>query len=175
MAAGIASQLHGQMRDMGDLERILSRVALGTARPRDLSQLGAALQRLPGVHASLKGVDSPLLQELLGAIGEFPETSAWLRQAIVESPPVTLRDGGVIAEGHDHELDRLRRLASDADAFLSELETRERERTGVSTLQVGYNRVHGYYIELGRSHADKIPAEYRRRQTLKSAERYITP
>ena len=175
MAAGAPSQLHEQMRDMGDLERILSRVALRTARPRDLSQLGAALERLPGLHACLAGVDSPLLEELLGAIGEFPETSAWLRQAIVESPPVTLRDGGVIAQGHDDELDRLRRLASDADSFLSELETRERERTGVSTLKVGYNRVHGYYIELGRSHADKIPAEYRRRQTLKSAERYITP
>jgi DNA mismatch repair protein MutS len=175
MAAGTPDRVHEQMRDIGDLERILSRVALRTARPRDLSQLGAALERLPALHTSLESVASPLLDELLGVIGEFPETSAWLRRAIVETPPVTLRDGGVIAEGYDDELDELRRLAFDADAFLAELESRERERTGVATLKVGYNRVHGYYIELGRTHADKVPDEYRRRQTLKSTERYITP
>jgi DNA mismatch repair protein MutS len=174
IAAGAPGRLRQQMRDIGDLERILSRIALRSARPRDLSQLGTALERLPGLHATLTGVDSPLLAELLGAIGEFPETSTWLRQAIVESPPLWLRDGGVIAPGYDGELDELRRLSSDADSFLRELETRERQRTGVSTLKVGYNRVHGYYIELGRSHADKVPAEYRRRQTLKSTERYIT-
>ena len=119
-------------------------------------------------------MDSPLLVELLAAIGEFPGISAWLRQAIIENPPLWLRDGGVIAPGYDSELDDLRRLSTDADAFLRELETRERERTGVSTLKVGYNRVHGYYIELGRSHADKVPTQYRRRQTLKNTERYIT-
>ncbi len=174
MAAGAPGRLHQQMRDIGDLERILSRVGLRSARPRDLSQLGAALAKLPDLHATLATVDSPLLSELLVAIGEYPETSAWLRQAIVESPPLWLRDGGVIAPGYDGELDELRRLSSDADAFLRELESRERQRTGVATLKVGYNRVHGYYIELGRSHADKVPTEYRRRQTLKSAERYIT-
>ncbi len=174
MAAGAPDRLHQQMRDIGDLERILSRVGLRSARPRDLSQLGAALAKLPDLHATLATVDSPLLSELLVAIGEYPETSAWLRQAIVESPPLWLRDGGVIAPGYDGELDELRCLSSDADAFLRELESRERQRTGVATLKVGYNRVHGYYIELGRSHADKVPTEYRRRQTLKSAERYIT-
>ena len=174
MAAGAPGRLHQQMRDIGDLERILSRVGLRSARPRDLSQLGAALAKLPDLHATLATVDSPLLSELLVAIGEYPETSAWLRQAIVESPPLWLRDGGVIAPGYDGELDELRCLSSDADAFLRELESRERQRTGVATLKVGYNRVHGYYIELGRSHADKVPTEYRRRQTLKSAERYIT-
>ena len=174
MAAGAPGRLHQQMRDIGDLERILSRVGLRSARPRDLSQLGAALAKLPDLHATLATVDSPLLSELLVAIGEYPETSAWLRQAIVESPPLWLRDGGVIAPGYDGELDELRRLSSDADAFLRELESRERQRTGVATLKVGYNRVHGYYIELGRSHADKVPTEYRRRQTLKSTERYIT-
>ena len=174
ISAGVAGDLHDAMRDIGDLERILSRVALRSARPRDLSQLGAALERLPALHATLAPVDSPLLGELLVAIGEFPDTSAWLRQAIVESPPVLLRDGGVIAPGYDGELDELRRLSSDADSFLRELESRERQRTGVATLKVGYNRVHGYYIELGRSHADKVPTQYRRRQTLKSTERYIT-
>ena len=174
MAAGAPDRLHQQMRDIGDLERILSRVGLRSARPRDLSQLGAALAKLPDLHATLGSVDSPLLSELLVAIGEYPETSAWLRQAIVESPPLWLRDGGVIAPGYDGELDELRRLSCDADAFLRELESRERRRTGVATLKVGYNRVHGYYIELGRSHADKVPTEYRRRQTLKSTERYIT-
>ncbi len=174
MAAGIPGRLHGQMRDIGDLERILSRAALRSARPRDLSQLGAALARLPTLHATLATVDNPLLAELLAAIGEFPEISAWLRQAIVESPPLWLRDGGVIAPGYDGELDEFRRLSCDADSFLRQLEMRERQRTGVSTLKVGYNRVHGYYIELGRSHADKVSAEYRRRQTLKGTERYIT-
>jgi DNA mismatch repair protein MutS len=174
MSAGAAADLHRIMGDIGDLERILSRVALRSARPRDLSQLGAALQRLPALHAIIAPVDSPLLDELRSAIGEFPQTSAWLRRAIVDNPPLWLRDGGVVAQGYDEELDQLRRLSTDADSFLRDLETRERERTGVSTLKVGYNRVHGYYIELGRSHADKVPPEYRRRQTLKSAERYIT-
>jgi DNA mismatch repair protein MutS len=146
IGGGSAERLYDEMRHIGDLERILSRVALGSARPRDLSQLGAALERLPALHGILAAVDSPLLTELLGAIGEFPETSAWLRSAIIESPPLWLRDGGVIAPGYDAELDESRRLSSDADAYLRELETRERERTGVATLKVGYNRVHGYYI-----------------------------
>ncbi len=174
LAAGAPGRLHQQMRDIGDLERILSRVGLRSARPRDLSQLGAALGRLPDLHATLANLDNPLLSELLVAIGEHPETSAWLRRAIVDSPPLWLRDGGVIAPGYDEELDELRQLSCDADAFLHELESRERQRTGVATLKVGYNRVHGYYIELGRKHADKVPTEYRRRQTLKSTERYIT-
>ena len=174
LAAGAPGRLHQQMRDIGDLERILSRVGLRSARPRDLSQLGAALTRLPDLHATLANLDNPLLSELLLAIGQYPETSTWLRQAIVESPPLWLRDGGVIAPGYDEELDELRRLSRDADEFLHQLESRERQRTGVATLKVGYNRVHGYYIELGRKHADKVPTEYRRRQTLKSTERYIT-
>ena len=174
LSRGVPERLYDEMRDIGDLERILSRVALRSARPRDLSQLGAALEKLPALHETLAGVDSPLLAELLDAIGAFPETSAWLRQAVIENPPLWLRDGGVIAPGYDGELDELRRLSTDADAFLRDLETRERERTGVATLKVGYNRVHGYYIELGRSHADKVPTHYRRRQTLKNTERYIT-
>jgi DNA mismatch repair protein MutS len=174
IAAGVAPRLHEHMRDLGDMERILSRVALRSARPRDLSQLGATLDRLPALHSTLAAVESPLLTELLAAIGEFPDTSAWLGRAIAESPPLWLRDGGVIAPGYDDTLDELRRLSTDADSFLRELELRERQRTGVATLKVGYNRVHGYYIELGRSHAEKVPAEYRRRQTLKATERYIT-
>lgn len=174
MSAGVTDRLREALRSMGDMERVLSRVALRSARPRDLAQLGAALERLPALHEILAPLDSPLLAELREAIGEFPDTSAWLRGAIVEAPPALLRDGGVIATGYDAELDELRRLSSDADAFLRELEARERERTGVPALKVGYNRVHGYYIELGRTHAEKVPVEYRRRQTLKSAERYIT-
>ncbi|MDX1434103.1 MAG: DNA mismatch repair protein MutS [Gammaproteobacteria bacterium] len=174
IAAGVSENLHRQMRELGDLERILSRVALRSARPRDLALLGAALARLPELRAVVQSIDNPLIGELLDGIGEFPQTAAWLESAIVDSPPVTLRDGGVIAAGFDAELDELRTLSSDADAFLTELERRERARTGVATLKVGYNRVHGYYIELGRSHADKVPDDYRRRQTLKSAERYIT-
>jgi len=167
-------EARGRLRDIGDIERILSRVALRSARPRDLSQLGRALGALPDLHAALAGIDTPLLRRLLTEAGEFPELARLLERAIVESPPVVLRDGGVIAPDYDRELDELRELSENTDGYLGELEARERERTGVTTLKVGYNRVHGYYIELGRTHAAKVPAEYVRRQTLKSAERYIT-
>jgi DNA mismatch repair protein MutS len=174
MGAGITTALHDTLRDVGDMERILSRVALRSARPRDLSQLGKALAGLPALRTQLADTDSPLLDELLERVGEFPRAAELLERAIVEAPPVTMRDGGVIAPGHDAELDQLRGLAENADGYLQDLERRERGRTGVATLKVGYNRVHGYYIELGRSHAHKVPPEYTRRQTLKSSERYIT-
>ncbi|MCG3168932.1 MAG: DNA mismatch repair protein MutS [Pseudomonadales bacterium] len=160
---------------IGDIERILARVALRSARPRDLSRLGTALASLPALHAACAGLEAPLTRRLLEAAGEFPQVAAELARALVENPPVVVRDGGVIADGYDAELDELRQLDSGAHDFLLDLEARERERTGLANLHVGYNRVHGYYIELGRAQAAQAPADYIRRQTLKNAERYITP
>ena len=175
LLAGAFEPLHGELAAIADLERILARVALGSARPRDLAALREALARLPALHQIVDGLDSALLAELGGDLGEHPETRALLQRALIEQPPMLIRDGGVIAPGHDGELDELRGLAEHGDGFLLELERRERERTGIAALKVGYNRVHGYYIELGRSHAERVPDDYQRRQTLKAAERYITP
>jgi DNA mismatch repair protein MutS len=175
LESALAASLQEPLRRIGDMERILSRVALKSARPRDLAQLRNALGTLPELSPMLEEMDSPRLTELASAIGEFPDLHATLERAVVEAPPVLIRDGGVIATGYDGELDELRRLSEDAGQFLLETEARERERTGIATLKVGYNRVHGYYIEISRAQADKAPAEYVRRQTLKGVERYITP
>ena len=161
-------------RALGDLERILSRIALRSARPRDLSTLRDGLGLLPGVRALLGSLDSPRLATLTGELGEHEEHAHLLKCAIVDQPPVLARDGGVFAEGHDAELDELRRLSTHADQFLVDLEAREREASGIPTLKVGYNRVHGYYLEVGKAHAAKAPTHYTRRQTLTNAERYIT-
>ena len=166
--------LGDSLREIGDLERILSRVALRSARPRDLAQLRTALSALPEIRRVASELDTPLMADILERAPEFPSILSLLERAVVETPPVLIRDGGVIADGYDAELDELRRLSTDADAFLDDLETRERERTGINALKVGYNRVHGYYIEFGRSHAERAPADYVRRQTLKGAERYVT-
>ncbi|MGH8497145.1 MAG: DNA mismatch repair protein MutS [Gammaproteobacteria bacterium] len=168
-------ELRESLRGIGDIERILARVALKSARPRDLTQLGAALGRLPGLRENLAAIDSPLLGELKVDLDGHESTCALLEKAIVEQPPLLIRDGGVIAGGYDAELDELRALSGNADRYLMELEARERERTGLSTLRLGYNRVHGYYIEISRAQAKQAPADYTRRQTLKSAERYVTP
>ncbi|MGN8159516.1 DNA mismatch repair protein MutS [Salinisphaera sp. SWV1] len=164
-----------KLRAMADVERIATRIALGTARPRDLSGLAGALAGLPGLKKELAGLDAPLLAGIDTALDPADDLAGLLARAIVASPPVVIRDGGVIADGYDDTLDELRALSANADGYLTELETRERERTGVDTLKVGYNRVHGYYIEMGRTHADKAPIDYQRRQTLKAVERYITP
>nr|VFJ43498.1 MAG: DNA mismatch repair protein MutS [Candidatus Kentron sp. FW] len=163
------------LRNVGDMERILARVALGSARPRDLAQLCRGLETLPMFRETLSGLHTPLLAELLEAMGEHFALHALLKRAIVESPPPLIREGGVIAPGYDPDLDELRSLKDDAGQFLVEMEKRERKATGIGNLKVGFNRVHGYYIELGRAQADKVPENYIRRQTLKGAERYITP
>ncbi|MCF7985186.1 MAG: DNA mismatch repair protein MutS [Thiohalocapsa sp.] len=160
---------------IGDLERIAARIALGSARPRDLGTLRDALTRLPALREALSPLDSPLLGSIDGELGEHADTRDLLARALVENPPMLIRDGGAIARGHDQALDELRDMAEHGDRFLVDLERRERERTGIAALKVSYNRVHGYYIELGRTHADKVPDDYQRRQTLKGTERYITP
>ncbi|MBQ0794707.1 DNA mismatch repair protein MutS [Zhongshania sp.] len=163
------------LKQIGDLERILSRVALRSARPRDLSRLQRSLATLPLLQSQLKHFDIPYLINLRNEVSEFPALDDLLARAVAENPPMVLRDGGVIAEGYDSELDELRSLSSDAGEFLLAMERREREKTGLSTLKVGYNRVHGYYIEISKLQAAQAPVEYIRRQTLKNAERFITP
>ncbi|WP_083965512.1 DNA mismatch repair protein MutS [Dokdonella koreensis] len=171
---GAAERLRDELRGIGDLERILARVALRSARPRDLSTLRDGLARTPVLRERLAGIDSPLLADLLDRLGEHAGTAAHLAVAIVEQPPALQRDGGVIRAGFDAELDELRALATNADQFLIDLEEREKAATGIATLKVGYNRVHGYYIEISKGQADKAPTHYTRRQTIKGAERYIT-
>jgi DNA mismatch repair protein MutS len=166
--------LRDQLRGIGDLERILARVALRSARPRDLSTLRDGLSAAPALRASIASVDSPLLHSLVEGIGDHAATAELLQRAIVEQPPVLLRDGGVVGDGYDAELDELRRLATHADQYLVELEEREKAASGIPTLKVGYNRVHGYYIEISKAQSDKAPTHYTRRQTTKNAERYIT-
>ena len=171
--------LQETLRGIGDVERILARIAIRSARPRDFAQLRTSLGLLPGLRRALNEVfadqDCATLEDIDTRIGDYPELHELLRRAIIEEPPVLIRDGGVIAPGYDEELDELRAIKQDAGQFLLDLETRERERTGIAALKVAYNRVHGYYIEIGKSHADRVPADYVRRQTLKGAERYITP
>jgi DNA mismatch repair protein MutS len=162
------------LRGIGDLERILARVALRSARPRDLSTLRDGLLATPALHQALHGCDSPLLGDLLDRLGEHTETAGHLAAALLDQPPALLRDGGVIRAGFDAQLDELRMLSTNADQFLVDLEEREKTATGIPTLKVGYNSVHGYYIEISKGQADKAPAHYTRRQTLKGAERYIT-
>jgi DNA mismatch repair protein MutS len=166
--------LREHFRALGDLERILSRIALRSARPRDLSTLRDGLALLPSVRALLASIDSPRLQALVAALGEHDAQAHLLASAIVPQPPVLARDGGIFAEGYDATLDELRMLSTNADQFLVDLEARERAASGIATLKVGYNRVHGYYIEISKGQSDKAPVHYTRRQTLTGAERYIT-
>ena len=163
------------LRGIGDIERILTRIALRSARPRDLSTLRESLEKLPELQSTISGITSPAIQKLAGEIGTHEDTHELLNKAIIETPPVLIRDGGVLAAGFDEELDELRRLSENADEYLLDLERREKERTGIAGLKVAYNRVHGYYIEISRLHSDDVPEDYIRRQTLKAAERFITP
>ncbi|MEW8040816.1 MAG: DNA mismatch repair protein MutS [Candidatus Thiodiazotropha endolucinida] len=175
----LASRIYHELREIlqgiGDIERILARVALKSARPRDLATLREALGALPQFQPLLAQLDSPLSPALARQIGQHPAIHQLLQGAIIEQPPMLIRDGGVIAGGYDAELDELRALSQNADQFLLDLESRERERTGIATLKVSYNRVHGYYIEISRGQSDRAPEDYIRRQTLKGAERFITP
>ena len=167
--------LRDHLHKIGDMERILARIGLRSARPRDLSKLGDALAELPPLQADGKNLVSDHLDSILKQVGEFPAIESLLRSAITENPPVLIRDGGVVAEGFNAELDDIRKISNNAGDYLVEMENRERQATGLSTLKVGYNRIHGYYIEIGKSQAESAPVEYIRRQTLKNAERFITP
>ncbi len=175
LAGASADRLATLLADIGDLERILARIALGSARPRDLAQLRTALGRLPALQAALGTQPDGLLGAIAADLGDHGETHALLGRTLVEDPPPLIREGGVIASGHDALLDELRDISDNADRHLVDFEARERQRTGLPSLKVGYNRVHGYYIEISKAQARQAPDDYQRRQTLKGAERYITP
>ena len=167
--------LREALRGISDVERITSRLALRQVRPRELAGLRSTLHALPALRALLpRATEAALLQEIDAALSPPPETAALL-QVIAEEPAVLVRDGGVIAAGVDAELDELRGIAQNCDAFLLDLEARERTRTGIGNLRVQFNRMHGFYIEVTQGQVDKVPLDYQRRQTLKNAERYITP
>lgn len=169
------NRLREDLHAVGDVERIASRIALRSARPRDLAMLRMTLEALPRLKSALESTESPLLAHLAEALKPRPALLELLARAIVENPPMLIRDGGVIAEGYHVELDELRQLSLNHDQYLLDLEQRERERTGISNLKVGFNRVQGFYLECSRLQAEKVPVEYVRRQTLKGVERYITP
>ena len=168
---GLYRELPVPLRQIGDLERVLARLALRSARPRDLSRMRSALQQLPELQSLLASSQHPVISRLAATISLFPELSNLLERAIVETPPVVIRDGGVIASGYDSELDELRAMAEGATEYLQQLEQRERDRTGINTLKVDYNKVHGFYIEVTRANSHLVPADYIRRQTLKNNER----
>jgi len=169
------AEIQPVLRQVGDLERILARLALRTARPRDLARMRHAFQQLPQLREMLADVPTEYVQTLRENMGEFTELRELLERAVVESPPVLVRDGGVIAPGYHEELDEWRALADGATDYLDRLEIREREKLGLDTLKVGFNGVHGYYIQISRSQSHHAPIHYVRRQTLKNAERYIIP
>ncbi|MFK8067159.1 MAG: DNA mismatch repair protein MutS [Gammaproteobacteria bacterium] len=169
------SDLQETLRAIGDMERITTRIALKSARPRDLAQLRSSIGALPDIKEQLADLDSPRLQQLSDQINQFPDMLSLLTNAIIEMPPALIRDGGMIAEGYHAELDELRKLSKNASDYLDQIEIRERESTGIQTLKVGYNRVHGYYIEISRLQSNDVPTHYHRRQTLKATERFITP
>lgn len=172
---GAYAGLRQSLRAIGDIERITTRIALKTARPRDLSGLRESLQQLPLLQTGLAALDSVLLQTLSADL-QLPESAfSFLQAAIKAEPASVLREGGVIADGYDAELDELRGLQANCGDFLLQYEAAERERTGLANLKVEYNSVHGFYIEISRAQAENAPTEYRRRQTLKNAERFITP
>ena len=162
------------LQNVGDMERILARVALRSARPRDLTRLRTALAQLPDIAKNAKNLTTSL-DALVAQIGDFSELHALLERAIIETPPQLIRDGGVIVEGYNAELDEWRDLSAGATQYLENLEIREREATGIDTLKIGFNAVHGYYIQISQGQAHKAPMHYVRRQTLKNAERYIIP
>ena len=167
--------LQPQLKDIGDLERILARIGLRNARPRDLARLRDALAALPRLQDAMAGLDTPHLAELAVNIRTYPELADLLQRAIIDNPPAVIRDGGVLKTGYDAELDELQSISENAGQYLMDLEAREKARTGLANLKVGYNRVHGYFIELPSKQAESAPADYIRRQTLKGAERFITP
>ena len=168
-------ELQGQLKQIGDIERIIARIALRSARPRDFARLRQALEQLPQLSQSLTQLQSPQLQQQQQHCQPLPDLCELLQRAIVENPPMLIRDGGVIAPGYHAPLDEWRALATGATDYLEMLEQREKARTGIASLKVGYNKVAGYFIETGRAAADAVPADYIRRQTLKNNERYIIP
>jgi DNA mismatch repair protein MutS len=172
--ATVRARIRDQLAKVGDIERLLARLTLGTASPRDLKGLGESLARLAPLGREAEAVEAEPLRELLASIDPVDEAGDAIQAAIVDEPPATLRDGGLIRDGHDEDLDELRSLTRDGKQFIADLETREREATGISSLKVRYNRVFGYFIEVSKANASRVPESYIRKQTLASSERYAT-
>ncbi len=173
--SGPHQNLRDVLRRCADIERISARIALRSARPRDFSALRESLALLPEAAAAVGSILASRIGELCAMLAVDSRIAELLKRAIAEEPAASVRDGGVIAGGYDPELDELRAIQNNCGAFLMDLETRERARTGIPNLRVEYNRVHGFFIEVTHAHSEKVPEDYRRRQTLKNAERYITP
>ena len=169
------AEMQRELKTICDIERITTRITLGTARPRDLTGLLQSLVSLPNIEKIINQLNTTKINQCRQRIVNFNEMAQLLSQAIVENPPVTIRDGGVIADNYDSELDELRNISSNSSKFLLDYEQQEKERLQASTLKVGYNRIHGYYIEISKAQTHLAPTEYVRRQTLKNVERYITP
>jgi DNA mismatch repair protein MutS len=175
LTLGNDTLIQDPLKQIGDIERIVARLALRSARPRDLARLRNAFRVLPSLKQELDNNQSVRLKSLNNQIQLYPEILALLESAIIESPPVLIRDGGVIAPGYNAELDEWRELSAGATSFIDKLEISERERTGINTLKVGFNKVHGFYIDISKAYSERVPVEYVRRQTLKNNERYIIP
>lgn len=172
---GAFEPIQSLLKSVGDIERIVARLAIRSARPRDLARLRSALFVLPEIKSELSGLGSIRLQTLNNQINPLPDIAQFLEAAIIENPPVLIRDGGVVKPGFNTELDELRELSDGATRFIEELEAREREQTGIATLKVGFNKVHGFYIDVSKANSAQVPDHYIRRQTLKNNERYIVP
>lgn len=172
--SGLIELLQPCLQQVGDMERILARVALRSARPRDLTRLRTALAQIP-ILVNYAQNQTDCLAQMMAQLADFSGLQSLLEQAIIDNPPQLIRDGGVIAEGYHAELDEWRQLSAGATQYLEQLEIRERESTGIDTLKIGFNAVHGYYIQISQGQAHKAPIHYVRRQTLKNAERYIIP
>jgi DNA mismatch repair protein MutS len=174
--AGVTrARFRDELRSFPDLERLNARIAASKATPRDLGALRDALSRLPVIQLTLDGLDEPMFRDACAALGGVPALEQRLRQALTEEPPPTSQEGGVIRPGYDAHRDHLSELTRSGKRWIAELETSERSRTGIPSLKVGYNRVFGYYLEVTRPHLVKVPDDYERRQTLTTAERFITP
>ena len=171
---GLRGALADGLKDIRDFERLLTRIEVGTANARDLVALRLSLACLPGIRETLAGVRAQLLRETTERVMTFDEVTELLARAIVDEPGISLREGGIIKDGYDAELDEYRRIAHDSKSMLQEIEEREKQETGIKSLKIGYNKVFGYYIEVRNSGADLVPDRYIRKQTLANAERYIT-
>ncbi len=169
------SEAYRSLRELGDLERTTSRVVFGTGGARNLAQLRDALLKIPSIKDSLSGLESKMIVGSLGAIDPLTELVDTLKAALVEDPPVTVREGGIIRDGFNDDLDELRNSISSDKKWIASLQTKERKRTGIKSLKVGYNKVFGYYIEVTKSNVESVPDDYERKQTLTNAERYIIP
>ncbi|WP_223788671.1 DNA mismatch repair protein MutS [Marinicella meishanensis] len=173
--SGLNPELQNQLKSIADIERIVTRISLLTARPRDLVALRESLAAIDTLQASAQGIDQPPLADLVAKLDPHTGVHDLLSRAIKDNPPVVIRDGGVIADGFDADLDELRTISSDAGQYMLDFENQQQTESGISSLKVGYNRVHGYYIEVSKVNSNKVPEHYIRRQTLKAVERYTTP